>query len=63
VQHFVAEAHRNGLERAALVTHAGVIKVIVGEARGLPAKKWMRLAFEYESVVCLELAAPAGKPC
>jgi broad specificity phosphatase PhoE len=41
---------RNGLERAALVTHAGVMKVIVGQAHGLPEKKWMRLAFDYESV-------------
>jgi alpha-ribazole phosphatase len=63
VQHFIAEAQGEGLERAALVTHAGVIKVVIGMARGLPAGKWMRLAFEYESVICLELAASAGKPC
>ena len=63
VQHFIAEAQGEGLERAALVTHAGVIKVVIGMARGLPSGKWMRLAFEYESVICLELAASAGKPC
>jgi alpha-ribazole phosphatase len=63
VRHFVAEAQGNGLEHAALVTHAGVLKVIVGETRGLPAGQWMRLAFEYESVVCVELKASAGKPC
>ena len=63
VLQFIAEALGDGLERAALVTHAGVIKVVVGMARGLPAGKWMRLAFEYESVICLELEAPAGKPC
>ena len=55
VWNFVAEARSNGLERAALVTHAGVMKVIVGQAHGLPEKKWMRLAFDYESVVCLDL--------
>lgn len=63
VQDFIAEAQGDGHERVALVTHAGVIKVAVGMARGLPAGKWMRLAFEYESVICLELAAPAGEPC
>ena len=63
VQHFVTEAQGNGLESAALVTHAGVMKVILGQAQGLPVEKWMRLAFDYESVVCLELPAPVGKPC
>ena len=53
---FVADARRVGIERAALVTHAGVMKVIVGHARGLPARKWMALSFEYESVVRVELA-------
>ena len=63
VRHFIAEARGNGLERAALVTHAGVIKVIVGEIRELPPGQWMRLAFEYGSVACVELAASVGKPC
>jgi len=56
VHDFVADARRVGIERAALVTHAGVMKVIVGHARGLPARKWMALSFEYESVVRVELA-------
>lgn len=51
---FVAEAQRAGLQQAVLVTHAGVMKVIVGQVRGLPERKWMSLAFEYESVVCVE---------
>ncbi len=65
VQHFIAEAQREGHERAALVTHAGVIKVVVGMARGLPASKWMRLAFEYESVarIEIEIAPSTGNAC
>lgn len=53
VQNFIAETRREGMERAVLVTHAGVIKVIVGHAQGLPAKQWMALSFDYESVVCV----------
>jgi alpha-ribazole phosphatase len=60
VQHFVEETRGAGVERAALVTHAGVMKVIVGRVQGLPAKKWMRLAFEYGSVVRVDLAQPDG---
>lgn len=51
---FVAESHDAGLQHAVLVTHAGVMKVIVGHARGLPERKWMSLSFDYESVVCVE---------
>ena len=56
VHDFVAETRGSGIERAALVTHAGVMKVIVGHAQGLSARKWMSLSFEYESVVSVELA-------
>jgi len=56
VHDFVAEARESGIERATLVTHAGVMKVIVGHAQGLSARKWMSLSFEYESVVSVELA-------
>ncbi|MDA8255447.1 MAG: histidine phosphatase family protein [Betaproteobacteria bacterium] len=51
---FVAEAYDAGLQQAVLVTHAGVMKVIVGQVRGLPERKWMSLSFEYESVVCVD---------
>ena len=57
VQHFVEETRCAGVERAALVTHAGVMKVIVGQVQGLPAQKWMRLSFEYGSVVVVDLAS------
>lgn len=55
VRDFVMELKSEGLERAVLVTHAGVLKVIVGHAQQLPAKEWMALKFEYESVVCVSL--------
>jgi len=55
VQGFVTETRRQGLERAALVIHAGVMKVIVGHAQGLPARKWMALKFDYESVVSVSV--------
>jgi alpha-ribazole phosphatase len=55
VQSFVTETRLQGLERAALVIHAGVMKVIVGHAQGLPARKWMALKFDYESVVCVAI--------
>ncbi|MDK9716227.1 MAG: alpha-ribazole phosphatase [Sulfuritalea sp.] len=55
VQDFVMELRREGLEHAALVTHAGVLKVIVGHSRQLPAREWMALKFEYESVICVSI--------
>jgi alpha-ribazole phosphatase len=58
---FVADAHGAGLQQAVLVTHAGVMKVIVGQVRGLPESKWMGLSFDYESVVCVDYTG-AG-PC
>ncbi len=55
VEDFVCEARRAGLERAVLVTHAGVMKVLVGQVQALPPGKWIALTFEYESVVRVEL--------
>lgn len=52
VQGFLAEIRAASVERAVLVTHAGVIKVIVGKARELPARTWMALKFDYGSVTC-----------
>lgn len=52
---FVAEMRTQGLPRAVLVTHAGVMKIIVGEARGLPLHEWLALRFEHQSVVCVRL--------
>ena len=52
------ETRRQGLERAVLVAHAGVMKVIVGHVEGLPARQWIALKFDYESVVCVDIADP-----
>lgn len=64
VHSFLDEARQLCLESAVLVTHAGVMKVIVGRAQGLPARRWMVLGFDYESVVRVTLtdqdAAAAG---
>ena len=55
VQDFVIEVRREGLQHAVLVTHAGVLKVIVGHSRQLPAREWMALKFEYESVIRISI--------
>jgi len=55
VHEFVIEARRNGVRDAVLVTHAGVMKVIVGHAQGLEARQWMALSFDYESVIAVRL--------
>ena len=56
VRDFVRELKDEGVGRAVLVTHAGILKVIVGHSRQLPAKEWMALKFDYESVVCVTIA-------
>lgn len=55
VEDFVSEMRHAGLERAVLVTHAGVMKVLVGQVQALPPRKWMALFFEYESVIELTI--------
>lgn len=51
VQDFVREIRREKIQQAILVTHAGVMKVVVGHAHRMPERKWMTLKFDYESVV------------
>lgn len=55
VHAFVTEARGAGLERAVLVTHAGVMKVIVGQAQEILPRQWMALKFEYECVICVDV--------
>lgn len=55
VEDFVSGVRRAGIQRAVLVTHAGVMKVLVGQARAMPASEWMALAFEHESVTCVTI--------
>jgi alpha-ribazole phosphatase len=52
----------SGTERQAtaplvLVTHAGVMKVIVGLAHGMTPAEWMTLKFDFGRVVAINLAA------
>jgi len=51
VRDFVAALQSQGLARAAIVTHAGVMKVVVGDARRLRAEDWMGLKFDYGELV------------
>lgn len=55
VHAFIAEVKSAGLERATLVTHAGVMKVVVGLAQGTSPRQWMALKFDYERVVCVDV--------
>lgn len=48
---FIAELHSERITHAALVAHAGVLKVLVGAIRSLPTKEWMALHFDYEYVL------------
>ncbi|PKO83541.1 MAG: phosphoglycerate mutase [Betaproteobacteria bacterium HGW-Betaproteobacteria-11] len=52
---FLAELRAAGIATAALMTHAGVMKVIVGHARRLPHDAWMQLAFACGDVVSVGL--------
>lgn len=58
VHAFVAEARDAGLERAVLVTHAGVMKIIVGLAQGMLPQQWMALMFEYGRVIRVDIECP-----
>ncbi len=55
VANFVAELAAQGIAQASLVTHAGVMKVLLGMTRKLPTREWMTLSFDYESVVSIEV--------
>lgn len=58
---FVTGAQGAGLERAALVTHAGVMKVIVGMAQEMLPRQWMALKFEYECVIQADIESPKSR--
>ena len=55
VHEFLDELVSQDIDRALLVTHAGVMKVLVGRVRALPAREWMALSFDYEGVVRIAL--------
>lgn len=58
VLHFLCETQDRGLKSAALVTHAGVMKVIVGRVQEMLPRQWMALKFDYERVVCVDVESP-----
>lgn len=59
----VAELQRRALDfaasldgpRVALVTHAGVMRALIGHWRGLPASEWTQLRFDFGSITEIEL--------
>jgi alpha-ribazole phosphatase len=55
VLHFLCEAQGRKLKSAALVTHAGVMKVIVGHVQEMLPRQWMALKFDYERVICVDV--------
>jgi len=42
-------------EGVALVTHAGIMRVLVGHWRQLPVSEWLQLKFDFGEMVCLEV--------
>lgn len=52
---FLADLSAARIESAALMTHAGVMKVIVGHAQRLPHDTWMQLAFACGGMVPVAL--------
>ncbi len=47
VLQFVAEKRSSQTQQLALVTHGGVMKILMGEAQHLPVEEWMALHFDY----------------
>lgn len=54
VLHFMQEQRAQGMKRIALVTHAGVIKILFAQAKQLPLNQWMSLRFDYGSLEILD---------
>lgn len=46
----------------AIVTHAGVMRALVGHWRGLPVAEWSQLAFEFGGLVRLEIEQGVARP-
>ncbi len=54
VEDFLAELEQE-CDEAVLVTHAGVIKTLVGKAGGLPAAEWLVVEIAYASLTTVSL--------
>ena len=52
---FAASLDINKTPRVALVTHAGIIRALVGHWRQLPVADWTQLKFEFGSVTEIEI--------
>ncbi len=55
VHGFLNEIVAQDINRALLVTHSGVMKVLLGQVRNLPTREWMSLSFDYEGVVQIDV--------
>jgi len=52
---FAAELESAQWSQVALVTHAGIMRALLGHLRQLPADEWTRLKFDFGSVTTVEI--------
>lgn len=57
---FLDEHSGPGGEDFAVVTHAGVMRVLAGQLQGLPEETWFNLRFGYGELTLLEVPAARG---
>lgn len=50
VLHFVHEQQTQGTKKMIIVTHAGVMKILVARTRQLPLNEWLPVHFDYGSL-------------
>jgi len=58
---FIAERQREGCAALALVTHAGVMKVVAGALRGRPTAEWFAMSFDYGTLTTVRLSHRARR--
>jgi len=58
---FLDEHGRPAGEDFALVTHAGVIRIAIGQLQGLDPSTWFNLRFEYGGLTVLDVPATPGQ--
>lgn len=54
------DQYRNEYDEAVLVTHAGVIKTLVGHAQNLPTGEWLMLEIAYGSLTTITLSGTSA---
>lgn len=59
--HFVSELQATSHPAAAIVTHGGVLRVLLAHWLGVPPAQWGRLVFDFGSVSKVALAGPAAR--